>query len=53
MVKIDFVLEHEDQELRDCIVLPDNHGLTDEQINDIKQRRFADWIAAIQPVEGA
>jgi hypothetical protein len=51
MVKIEFVMDHEDQQLRDCIVLPEDHGLSIEQIEQIKQKRFVDWVASMNPVE--
>lgn len=37
---------------RDAIVLPDDHGMSDNEIDQIKQKRFIDWIAATTPVEG-
>lgn len=46
-MKIEFEMEHEGMIFRDAIVLPDDHGLTDEQIEQMKQKRFADWIQAI------
>lgn len=33
--------------LKDAIVLPDDHGLTDAQIEVIKQQRFDDWYAVV------
>jgi hypothetical protein len=47
MVKIDFELDSEFGKYRDAIVLEDGHGLSDEQINEMKQQRLANWTAAI------
>jgi hypothetical protein len=32
---------------RDAIYLPDDHGLSDEQIEAMKQERIDNWIAAV------
>ena len=47
MVKIDFELDSEFGKYRDAIVLDDGHGLSEEQIDEIKQQRLANWTAAI------
>lgn len=47
MVKIDFEFDSEFGKYRDAIVLEDGHGLSDEQINEMKQQRLAVWTAAI------
>lgn len=52
MQTIEFEIVHEGMTLRDAIMLPDDHDLTDEQIEQIKQKRFADWIALLTTVEG-
>lgn len=52
MITIEFEIVHEGMTLRDAIMLPDDHDLTDEQIEQIKQKRFADWIALLTTVEG-
>jgi hypothetical protein len=33
--------------LTDAIVLPDDHKLSDEQIEQMKKQRFADWVVFI------
>jgi hypothetical protein len=48
MIKIDFEFESQYGKFCDAIYLPDDHGLTNEQIEDIKQQRFNNWIAAIE-----
>lgn len=35
----------------DAIVLPDDHGFTDDEIEAMKQQRLNNWIAAVTPVE--
>jgi hypothetical protein len=32
---------------KDAIVLEENHGLSDEQIDAMKQARFDDWYAIV------
>jgi hypothetical protein len=49
MIKIEFEFVYEDQMFRDAIVLPDDHGLSDEEIEAIKQKRFDDWKESIKP----
>lgn len=47
MITIEFEKSDGTNTLRDAIVLPDNHGLSDTEIEAIKQKRFDDWIAII------
>jgi hypothetical protein len=47
MTTINFELERDGYTLKDAIVLPDDHGLTDAQIEAIKQQRFDDWYAVV------
>ena len=51
MIKLDFEITGEHGTFRDCIVLPENHGMTDAEIEAIKQKRYADWLVAIAPAE--
>ena len=53
MIKIDFEFESKYGVFRDALHLPDDHGMTDEQIAAMKQQRFDNWIAIIEapPVE--
>ena len=48
MIKIDFEFESKYGVFRDAINLPDDHGMTDEQIAAMKQQRFDNWIAIIE-----
>ena len=47
MVSIPFEIEG----FRDAIVLPDDHTLTDADIEAIKEQRYAAWLVAIAPAE--
>jgi len=51
MIKIDFEINRDGNTFRDAIVLEDNHNLTEEQIEEIKEKRFQDYLIAIQPQE--
>lgn len=58
MVTIDFEVETERGVYRDAIVLPDDHNLTNAEIEEIKSARVALWVAMIdaalqeQPIDG-
>lgn len=47
MVKIDFEFVTEYGLFRDALHLPDDHGLTDEQIEAMKTERVDNWIAIV------
>lgn len=47
MAKIDFEFQTEFGTFRDALLLPDDHGLTDQQVEDMKQQRLADWLAVL------
>lgn len=53
MVKIDFEFDSPYGVFRDALHLPDDHGMTDDQIQAMKQQRFDNWLAIINspPVE--
>jgi hypothetical protein len=34
----------------DALNLPDDHGLTDEQLEVMKQERLTNWLAVVNPV---
>lgn len=46
---IQFEMTKNELVFRDAIDLPDNHNLSDLEINAIKQQRFENWLAAIVP----
>jgi len=47
VVTIDFELTQNGYTLKDAIILPDDHGLTDAEIEAMKQKRFDDWLAIV------
>lgn len=49
MVKIEFEFDSEYGIYRDAIVLPDNHNLTDGDIEAMKLQRFNGWLEAVKP----
>ena len=46
-MKIDFSFDTEHGKFADALHLPDDHGLTDVEIENMKQQRLANWIAVI------
>ena len=50
-MKIDFSFETSYGMFSDAIVLPDDHGFTDVEIEAMKQQRLSNWIADVTPVE--
>jgi hypothetical protein len=48
-MKIDFEFESEHGVFRDAIVLPDDHGMTDAELEAMKQARFDAWVAVVAP----
>ena len=49
MIKIDFEIQNEKYGVyRDALHLPENHGLSDEQIEAMKQERYNNWINIIE-----
>ena len=51
MIKIDFEINRDGNTFRDAIILEDNHNLTEQQIEEIKEKRFQDYLISIQPQE--
>ena len=47
MIKIDFEFDTPHGVFRDALHLPDDHGMTDEQIGAMKQQRVDNWIAIV------
>jgi hypothetical protein len=50
---IDFEITQNGYTLRDALVLPDDHVLTDAEIEAMKQARFDNWYAIITTPVGA
>lgn len=46
-MKIDFSFETQYGKFADAIILPDNHTLSDEAIEALKQQRLDNWIAVV------
>ena len=52
MIRITFERTMNGYTLRDALVLPENHNLTEEEIEAMKQQRFDNWYTIITtPVE--
>ena len=47
MVKIDFEFDSTYGVFRDALHLPDDHGLSDAEIDAMKQQRFDNWLAIV------
>ena len=47
MVKIDFEFDTPHGVFRDALHLPDDHGMTDEQIDAMKTQRVDNWLAIV------
>lgn len=47
MIKIDFEFQTQYGLFRDALHLPDDHGLTDAEIDAMKQQRLDNWIYLI------
>jgi hypothetical protein len=52
-MKIDFEFQTQYGRFCDALHLPDNHGFSESQIQEMKQQRLDNWIAAVTapPVE--
>ena len=48
---IDFEFNTEHGVFRDSIHLPENHGLSDVEIDLIKQERLSSWLLLLNPPE--
>ena len=53
MIKIDFSFETPQGKFADALHLPDDHGLSDAEIQAMKEQRRDNWIAVVTapPVE--
>jgi hypothetical protein len=43
MIKIEFEINRDGKTFKDAIVLPFGHGYTDEQLEELKLKRFNEW----------
>ena len=46
-MKIDFQFDTQYGKFSDALHLPDDHGLTQEEINSMQQQRLDNWIAIV------
>ena len=46
-MKIDFEFDTAHGKFRDALYLPDNHGLSDAEIEAMKEQRRDNWIAVV------
>lgn len=46
-MKIDFTIDG----FTDAIYLPDDHGLSDDEIEAMKQARYDAWLESIKPLD--
>ncbi len=46
-MKIDFEFQTEHGVFRDALHLPDDHALTDAELDAMKQQRLDNWIALV------
>jgi hypothetical protein len=51
MIKIEFEIVKDGMTFRDAIVLPVGHGYTDEQLEELKQKRFDAWYEVVSQQE--
>jgi hypothetical protein len=47
MIKIDFEFDSQFGVFRDALHLPEDHGLTDAEIDTMRQQRFDNWLASV------
>lgn len=52
MIKIDFSFDTKFGKFADALHLPDDHGLSDAEIEAMKQQRLTNWLAIVDPPEG-
>lgn len=48
MISIDFEFESQYGRYADALLLPDDHGLSNEEIEQMKQQRFTSWLASVE-----
>lgn len=48
-MRIEFEMTKDNLVFRDAIELPDDHGLSESEIDNLKQWRFNAWLDAIAP----
>lgn len=51
MIKIDFSFDTQYGKFADAIHLPDDHGMSEIEIEAMKQQRLDNWLAIVTPVD--
>jgi hypothetical protein len=51
MIKVDFSFDTQYGKFCDALHLEDDHGLSDEQIEAMKQQRLTNWLAVVEAPE--
>lgn len=49
MIKIDFEFETQYGKFGDALHLPEDHGLSDTDIEAMKQQRLSNWLSIFEP----
>ena len=45
MISIEFEFNTQNGVFRDALVLPENHGLSNDELEAMKQQRLSNWLA--------
>lgn len=48
MIKIDFEITQDGQTFRDALYLPEDHGLTEDEIHLMQMERFNNWVTFVE-----
>lgn len=51
MIKIDFSFDTQHGKFADALHLPDDHGMSEIEIEAMKQQRLDNWLAIVTPVD--
>jgi hypothetical protein len=46
-MKIEFTFDTQYGNFKDALILEDDHGLTDDEIEALKQERLTNWVAIV------
>ncbi len=49
MVAIEFTFDTRFGQYNDALILPDDHGLTEQQIEALKVQRLTNWLKHFEP----
>lgn len=48
MISVDFEFESQYGRYADALLLPEDHGLSNEELEHLKQQRFTSWLASVE-----